>query len=331
MDAKGNAYLAVAGSLYDDEASGEDRETKALYFALYDAKTSEKKLVSVLNETKTESPSDIRMRVLEDKNLYIIVKEKNVFQVNANTLQTKDVTPEYVKGNNELSVGFAKIEFVYNDYGSGFNVVTNDGRNLVFMPFINKVYDQDQFYDAKNSKLPQPTEKTFFAFSTKSSTYPNEKLELVKYKFNYQMGYPREDPRFEWRNGYGGSGVFTDRDPYTKYFARKGDGRLNSFIDLTPGRTYFYPKMLAFNDTEVLIAVKPTPSETDEYQLQILNPKNGTIVKTFNVPTKRISEPSYILKDGYLVEGESIYYLDKTGKMINTIQGSYNLKLNELK
>ena len=198
------------------------------------------------------------------------------------------------------------------------------------MPFINQTYDKDKSYLAERAKLPNPTEKTAFAFSSESTEYPNEKIELVKYKYDYQMGYMKDKPRFEWRKDFGGSGIFTDRDPYTKYFASKGDGRLNSFIDLTPGRIYFKPEVLAVNDKEVLIGIKATPAEDETYQMQVLNADNGTILKTLDLPSKHLNDVGYILKDGYFVDGEATYFIDKNGKIINTIKGAYDLKLKDL-
>ncbi|WP_300673115.1 hypothetical protein [Soonwooa sp.] len=330
VDAKGDPYFVVVGSLYDDAADYQERDVKNAYLVLYDGKTSEKKMAKDLGSFKFESSSDVELRIFDDKNLYFILNKKRIFRLNAKDLSVEELTDTYVKNNNDISVGLAKVEFLYSNYGSGFNVVTNDGRNLVFMPFINKTYDKNQSYKAENAKLPQPNLETAFAFSSPSTEYPNEKLELVKYKYEYQMGYMRDKPRFEWRKDYGGSGIFTDRDPYTKYFAYKGDGRLVSFIDLTPGRTYFSPTLVAFSTTEVLIGIKPTPGEDEKYQLQILNPDNGTILKTVDLPTKYLKENGYILKDGYFFEGNDAYFIDKNGKIVNTIKGTYDLKLKDL-
>lgn len=331
VDSKGNPYYVAVGSMYDNEASGDNRKMKGAYLVLYDGKTSEQKMIKKLSDENMESISDIHLRIFEDKNLYIITNYKRVFRLNANDLSSEELTDQYKKENTDLAVGFAKLEFIYKNYGSGYDVIANDGRILVYMPFINKTYTKDQFYEAKKAKLPQPIEKTSFAFSTKSSEYPDEKLELVKYKFDYQMGYPKDEPRFEWRKDYGGSGIFTDRDPYTKYFATKGDGRLNSFIDLTPGRIYFAPEVVDFTDTELLVAIKSTPAEDENYQLQVLNPDNGSILKTIPVKGKYFYDPGFILKDGYFVKLQETYFIDKTGKIINTIKGYYDMKISDAK
>lgn len=111
----------------------------------------------------------------------------------------------------------------------------------------------------------------------------------------------------------------------------KWDKRFISFVDLTPGRTYFNPEVLAFNNSEVMISFKATPAEDEKVQLQILNTENGNIIKTISLSSKYVDdENSYILKDGYFVKGDKTYLIDKTGKIINSIKYYNDLKLNDL-
>jgi hypothetical protein len=84
------------------------------------------------DETPVElSSSDVKLQVFEDQNLYIIVKSKYIYQLDRNTLTYKSVLENYVKDAPSLSTGIAKVEFKYEDYGSAYQIVNNEGQNLI--------------------------------------------------------------------------------------------------------------------------------------------------------------------------------------------------------
>src|SRR5690606_29524275 len=124
-------------------------------------------------------------------------------------------------------------------YGSAYQIVNNEGQTLVYYPLINKTFPDREIYKETMKTLPNPTAKTAFAFSSKSTDFPDEKIQLIQYTYHYQYGYPKDDPRFSWDRDYGRSGIFTERDPYKKVLINRSQiarSRIITFKDFTPGR-----------------------------------------------------------------------------------------------
>lgn len=334
MDKNNTPHVVVVGNVGTFRKRMDSPKYNKVYIGLFDPKTGKKEWVKALMDTPVElSSSDVKLQVFEDQNLYIIVKSKYIYQLDKNTLTYKSVLENYVKDAPSLSTGIAKVEFKYEDYGSAYQIINNEGQNLAYYPLINKAIPDKMLYEERRKKLPNPTTKTEFTFSSKSSYYPEEKIQLIQYTYHYQYGYPKDTPRFSWDKDYGGSGIFTDRDPYKKVLINpwqfKG-ARLISFKDFTPGRLYFQPIVVAQNDKTLLIAYKPTPAEDDPFQIQLLDITTGAIQKTFTTDLKSIYGNGTLLKDGFIVRGSSdYYYFDNNGKQINKFEG-YNPKFDTL-
>jgi DNA-directed RNA polymerase subunit RPC12/RpoP len=334
LDKDNTPHVVVVGNVGTFRKRMDENKDNKVYIGLFDPKTGKKEWVKALMETPVElSSSDVKLQVFEDQNLYIIVKSKYIYQLDKNTLTYKSVLENYVKDAPSLSTGIAKVEFKYEDYGSAYQIINNEGQNLAYYPLINKSIPDKQLYDERRKKLPNPTTKTEFTFSSKSSYYPEEKIQLIQYSYQYQYGFPKDSPRFSWDKDYGGSGIFTDRDPYKKVLINpwqfKG-ARLINFKDFTPGRLYFQPVVVAQNDKTLLIAYKPTPAEDDPLQIQLLDITTGAIQKTITTDLKSIYGNGCMLKDGFIVKGASdYYYFDNSGKQINKFEG-YNPKFDTL-
>ncbi|OOG15865.1 hypothetical protein BWD42_23590 [Sphingobacterium sp. CZ-UAM] len=334
LDKNNVPHVVVVGNVRDSKARFDEGKDNKVYIGLFDPKTGKKEWIKQLMDTPVElSSSDVKLQVFEDQNLYIIVKSKYIYQLDRNSLTFKSVLEDYVKDAPSLSTGIAKVEFKYEDYGSSYQIINNEGQNLAYYPLINKSIPDKQLYDERRKKLPNPTTKTEFTFSSKSSYYPEEKIQLIQYSYQYQYGFPKDSPRFSWDKDYGRSGIFTDRDPYKKVLINswqfKGT-RLISFKDFTPGRLYFQPVVIAQNNKTLLIAYKPTPAEDDPLQIQLLDVATGAIQKTVTTDLKSIYKNGYLLNDGFIVKSSSdYYYFDNSGKQINKFEG-YNPKFDSL-
>lgn len=334
VDKNNKAYIVLVGNVRDSESRFDDTKDNKVYIGLFDPKTGKKLWVKPLMDNAVKlSSSDVKLQLFEDQNLYIIVKSKYIYQLDRNTLTFKSVLENYVKDANSLSTGIAKVEFKYEDYGSAYQIMNNEGQNIAYYPLINKSIPDKQLYDERKKKLPNPVTKTAYVFSSKSSEYPEEKIQLIAYTYHYQYGYPTDIPRFSWSRDFGGSGIFTDRDPYKKVLINpwqfKGS-RLISFKDLTPGRLYFQPVVITQSDKTLLIAYKPTPAEDDPYQLQLLDISTGAIQKTITTELKSVYKGGHMLSDGFIVKSAGdYYYFDQNGKQINKFEG-YNPKFDTL-
>ncbi|TDG37309.1 hypothetical protein EZJ43_04110 [Pedobacter changchengzhani] len=320
VNASGKPMVLVVG-----EKDFHKEDVKDVYFAdAYDVADNEAVKSTKLDGITKNSIDDYKIRTFSNGQIYFIVNKNKVFSFDKTTYAVSDVTTSLFKNASEFSAGLASVEFVYDNYGDGFNILTNDGNNLYYYPIVNKVYKKDAFYTASqgfNSLLPGAKDKLSFAFSTVDNDYENEKIQLVKYYYKDNGGGPKDDVRFGWRKDYGGSGIFTDASPYRKVFIlpySKTSGRIISFANFTPDRLYFNPKILFSDNEVVLISFNATAGEKAATSIQCLNAQSGAII--FTTP---LSENSYLknairYKTGFVIDNNSGFYnLSSTGKIIN--------------
>ncbi|MCB2409235.1 transposase [Hymenobacter lucidus] len=271
----------------------------------------------------TSSPNyDFKQFASGSGELYLIVNKTAVYRVDKASYAIKEVTKALFQGQPELASGIATVEAGDDDYGDYFNLFTNDGRNLLFFPLIHKAYTQDGFYDAKHgfkTLLPRSPTRTAFIFSRKSTTYPEDKIQLIKYQYRHNVGGAKDLPLFEWNDDYGGSGVFTDADPHRKVLVRPYEleqARVLSYADFTPGRLYFEPRLLYADADYVLLSFKPTASPTVPVSLQCLNARTAAIVFTRPLDTSDSPDRAIRYPAGFaLQDGSQTYTLSLSGQL----------------
>ena len=268
-------------------------------------------------------PTGLDLKAFSNGDLYVLLDKKLVLKANPVAHTFTDVTKTLFAGQPELGSGVATVEAGYNYEGDGFRVFTNDGRNLYYYPLLHKVYTKDQFYDAQYgmaSLRPGSPLRTGFTFSNKSTTYPDEKTQLLKYQYRDNTPGPTADPRFEWEDDYGGSGVFTDADPHQKVLMAPSDRqryRVVSFHDFTPGRLYFDPVWLYDDADYVLLTFRPTAAEDSPLSVQCLNARTAAVMWTLPLP--EADDPSQALRtaEGFvLADRKSTYTISLTGKLL---------------
>lgn len=328
----GEPLVMVIGKIKEDNhrLHGEDN---TIYYAVYDLKNSKKKFIKILEDASSKTNSTgIAIREFDDKNIYVIINNRNIYQIKQD-FSIQNIGEYYVKKNTELAVGLAKIEFENINDGSALKLVNNEGKQLTYLPLIDKIYKKDKFHDAKSIIPPQAKTLTAYTFSSVDDDFPDEKIRLVKYTFKDQIGYPKEKPMFGWIKDYAQYGIIYDNTPYTKKFIRPywaEQAKIVNYEILTPDRTYFAPKVLAYNDEYILIKNKATPIEGEPSQVQLINAKTTEIELAFTPEIDRYQNNNYILKDGFIIESNDYHYLDKTGKIINTFKLS-DIKMEDKK
>ncbi|GAA4778877.1 hypothetical protein GCM10023231_01850 [Olivibacter ginsenosidimutans] len=286
----------------------------------YDVQNKNKELAKSELPLKSES-LNTRFREFENGDLYFIVDNKRLFKINRNDKLITEITAEKLGEVPELHVGFAKIEFAYESEGDGFRILTNEGKQVFYYPITGKVYDKDALYRAQGERASIPKDtpiRTAFKFSDESFEYPDEKLQLIQYRYRSPMGYPKNEPHFRWSKDFGGSGIFTERDPYKKVLInsfQQKRARIIDFKDFTPGRLYFSASVLDFNDKYVLISFKPTPAEDETCSVQLLDAKTAAIIWTYATDKKYVSA-GHIMTDGYRIDNE---LLGADGKVKQTL------------
>ncbi|TYZ09196.1 hypothetical protein FY528_10630 [Hymenobacter lutimineralis] len=300
-----------------------DGETQDSTYAVFADATTGTALKSVpLPIPPNSSSPDFDLKQFSNGDLYLIANKTAVYRVDKSANSLKEVTKPLFQGQPKLTSGIATVEAGDDDYGDYFALFTNDGRNLMYFPLIHQVYTQEDFYEARHgfkTLQPKAPTKTAFIFSRKSTTYPEDKIQLIKYQYRDNGGGARDLPRFEWSDDYGGSGIFTDADPHVKRLITPyelKEARVLSYADFTPGRLYFDPSLLYADADYVLISFKPTASPTIPLSVQCLDARTGAI--RFTQPLAASDSPDRAIRyaQGFaLQDGRQTYTLSLSGQL----------------
>lgn len=296
----------------------------SLFASFYDAGTgAELKSQSLPGLPGRTSPS-FELRRFANGAMYAVLNKATVYQLDPTTHRATDVSKRLFSSQPELASGVASVEFISENQGDGFNLFTNDGRNLSYYPLIHKVYGKDDVYEAQTgfkSLRPGSPTKTAFTFSTKGSTYPEDKLQLIKYQYRDNGGGPKDAPEFEWEDDYGGSGIFTSADPHRKVLTTPGamqKSRVLSYTDFTPGRLYFNPGVRHYDADYVLIVFQPTAAENSPLSVQCLNARTAAIVFTLPLPDANGNlDQALRTSTGFVLGGDhDTYSISQDGRLL---------------
>lgn len=303
-----------------------DEQKDGIYIAFY---SPEKKVLIGEHRVEGEhiSTTDIKMRTFTDGNLYVIVNKSALYLVDKVALKLTDAGKKFFSAKEELQVGVATMEFLYEDSGDGLVLLTNDGKKLYYYPLIQKLYNEKGFYNAKkgfDSLLPGAKDKVIHVFTRKSTDYPEDKLQLIKLKYKDNGAGPKDVVDYlSWGKDYGGSGIFTDRDPYKKVlfskYTRQAD-RILDWKDLTPGRLYFDPSVTYDDGTTLLISFKADANPNSGYKLQKLNAGTGVVEWTTDQPKGSEIKRIISYKNSFIgiSDNEEVTYLDAGGNITGT-------------
>jgi len=291
----------------------------------------DKKLIAeekVNNES--HSHSEFKFRTFSDGNIYIINNKATFLKLNQETFKTEDVGKKYFEANPELQIGAATIEFVYDNYGDGLVLLTNDGKKRYYYPFVQKLYTEKEFRNACegfNNLLPTAKNKTIHVFTSQSTDYPEDKLQLIQLTYlDNGPGAKDVADHLAWGKDFGGSGIFTDNDPYRKLLIapyEKKRNRILNWKDITPDRLYFAPSVIIDEGEDLLIQFRADANEKSAFKLQKLNKNSGTIEWTTALPAGKKLQTITKYKDGFVgvCDGDQVIVLDTKG----TITSNYKL------
>nr|WP_314601527.1 hypothetical protein [uncultured Porphyromonas sp.] len=317
--AEGRPIVLVCGSSRPATASA--KEGKA-FIRLYDGEKTT--LVKTIEIPEVKGGVDLTgVRLFGDGAVYLILNKKNLYRLDRSTLDIKELHGEDYK-QTEFSEGFAQVEFFYEGHGDALKVMTNLGKSYVYYPIPNKLYTDKNVYKGYTEKLPAPKVCTHFAFSSQTTEYEDQQIQLVRYRTLEQVGYPHDDPYFGWTKDYGGSGIFTDASPYRKVFVRPyviERTRMQGYEDLTPGAYYFSPEVLYESDDRVLITFKPTASSDAKRMLRCLDAQTGKVLWNYTDEDDQIGRRSVVARfsGGYLLAGYStVWLISNEGKLVSS-------------
>lgn len=289
-----------------DYKSGQKESEDGTYLAFYDPIKKEL-LAAEKVSNKRLSSADFKFKKFSDGNIYMVNDKTTFLKLDMENFKTIEVGTKFFEGNADLQVGVATLDFVYSDKGDGLVILTNDGKKRYYYPLIQKIYTEKEYRDASGgfgNLLPTAKDKTINIFTSQSSEYPEDKLQLIQLTYKDNGPGPKDiSDRLSWGKDYGGSGIFTDADPYRKVLVGKWEkesGRILNWKDLTPDRLYFSPSVKLDEDGILIIQFRPDANTKSTFKLQQLNTKTGAVMWTTNLPEDNVFENLIKYKDGFL-------------------------------
>ncbi|MHA4896009.1 hypothetical protein ACXZ1K_14750 [Pedobacter sp. PWIIR3] len=310
--------LKVENRRYDAE---KDKSKEGYYLGFYDVVSNKRFAEQSLIETDY-SGFQLNTKQFSDGNTYLII-DNEIYLAELTKGKVTAVSKTFFAGYKELQVGVATAAFVYEDYGDGIIIMTNDGKKFYLYPLVKKLYTEDEFYEAQsgfNTLLPGAKEKTIYIFTGKSNDYPQEKQQLLKVLYKDNGAGPKDLlDNVSWGKDYGGSGIFTERDPYTKVLIGrylKQRSRVLEWKDITPGRYYFSPEILYGNGPNLIIQFKADANPKSGYRIQQVNTQTGEPVWTKSLGNEILRE-LIPYKSGYvsLTRSDSLVMMDFKGNI----------------
>lgn len=286
-------------------------DKKQLFYGIYQAVDEKEISIQPMKSLREIEISGTDIKLFENGDIYAIINKKKLFKLNRATYELEEMIFETLNFP-ELAKGVYEIKFAYE--GDGFKVVNELGKELYYFPIINKVLGKEMLYKMLPRKTSDARKKVAFQFSHTSDFFPDEKIQLIRYDYWQQIGYPTDIPRFAWTKDFGGSGIFTESSPYRKvlvlpYIAEMS--RLISYRDFTPNRDYISGTVWACDDSEVLISFQPTLSGNSIVQL--LDAETAAIKWT------KPADMDYLLsKDVVKVKGGYLFTANKESWLFNT-------------
>ena len=252
----------------------------------------------------------------------LVCADNAVYQVQANPPAVPNVMASLLANQPALASGVVTLDRGNRD-DDALHVFTNDGHNLQLYPLTHRTYTDDEAWDAARThdpRRPAGPVRTGFAFSEASHDYPDEPIQLLAYRYHAGDGGPRVVPGFSWRKDFGGSGVFTGADPHVKRLITPQElaqARVLSFKDFTPGRRFFYPRVLYHDANDLLLTYYATASLGSQRFVQALDARTAAIRFTTPLPADG-DVPNLALRysGGFVIGRErTTYTLSPTGQL----------------
>ena len=304
-----------------------DQQKTGVYFLFYDP--LQKKLIKEVKLQDEITDTNLKFRTFSDGNVYLMMQER-LYRLDKDGLRVIEVGKTFFNAQPKFEVGIAGVDFDSDDRGDALVVSTNDGIKYYYYPLIQKVYNASTDHRARaewgfENLLPVGKKKKYHTFSSESSDFPDEKIQLLTITYLDNGPGPKKLPgKMSWFKDYfaaGGNGFYTDRDPYVKSLYgvyQEAACRILTAKDLTPGRNYFFPKIAYEDASTLVIEIKGDASKSSNYKLQKINIKSGKIEWTADMPSCCLKERLVKFKNGYIgsLNEDEYTVFDLNGKVV---------------
>ncbi len=215
-----------------------------------------------INYLSDKSSRGIDVRSFANSELWFIINERQIFQIDKKTLEAKEVTGELISKYPELKTGFAKANFIYN--GEGIKITTNQADELFLYPLIEKIYTENADRAISTGGLTG-TEKFQNRYAFSSTT--NNKQYLYIYECMYYENGPN-------RKLFPNAPDYPIKQEKNDRYHKASNIRL-----LFPKRVFFDAEILFQGNDFVIVGYKPDITNTSNYIIQKID-KTGDIIWT---------------------------------------------------
>ncbi|RZJ63494.1 MAG: hypothetical protein EOO45_21205, partial [Flavobacterium sp.] len=201
-DKDGNPILLIFGQR--EIRTGDDESKTGRYAVFYDMLSGKEIKNLQVKDIPVITSERFDFQLFQNGDIYLIANSAQLFKVNKTKMTLEPVT-NLSKEHPELEAGIADFEFTNQNYGNGIKVLTNDGKGYTYYPIANKVYNQAQIRKIENAleeRDPNAKTRNFFDFSIQSTDFPEQKIQLFKWKQKDNLGGPNEWPYFERSTWY---------------------------------------------------------------------------------------------------------------------------------
>ena len=246
---------------------------------------------------------------------YVIIDDSQLYEINTENLTLTEENNRITTTTPELNSGIATIQFLSNENGDGYRIFNNNGKYYNYFPTIKKLYTDEALETAKISYNPSDDfyiDDFYFTFG-EISTKDEVKSELLKINYKRYPGGPEyleNTPR-----KYAGE---------HEYFHRRGSrNRIISINAIEQDRLFFAPKVLYFDNENIIIAFKPSANPKAKFSIQKIDPKTNTIIWTLPNQELAYNSRAVRIKNGFLLNSAYNTFLgiSSEGKEL------YNFKL----
>lgn len=266
-------------------------------------------------------------RSLSDGKLYLQLKEKMMLQLDAETKQFVDITPQLsAKFPSELGVGITQVKFAYQDRPDGFEVMANDGKKYWVYWHIGQIRSQAQSREEEQKIAAYTDLKEDYEFAPIDGGISfNRAYLLIKTWRKTHSGQPlyrdylelvamdSETYRRDSRNLREMDGGYAVK----AYVLNRGLTKLQVQQPATPR---FNAAILANNAQSLLLSYTPTPDEMQGRELQLLNRQSGQIVWS-----RTVEQMPQVTRGGVYLSADAIpsgFFLSSDGMTPSLLIGN---------
>lgn len=220
----------------------------------------------IREEALEESHPRIRQcTFVSDSTCYFIVNEKNVYRIHPEEYTFKNIAEEINSAKPALNAGFSSIQFVPQHKGEGFRIMTNLGKEFFYFPVSNTLYTEKAFEHVANGQMKTLSEDArkidYYLFLNKESKQSSNVAQLHRITYSFNNGGPENK--------------LTELTEKSKKYAE--NHRISSITPITDELICFSPKVLWFDDKNILISYRPTLKNDAETCLQLLNTEGKSL------------------------------------------------------